>query len=181
MGFPAWNSPLTIEDLEKLPDNGLRHELLDGHFVMNPPPAVRHNRVVDNLRRQLQACCDAAGFLVLENQGVDLGEDVVVPDLTVYREDAPIERGIYLDGADALLVVEVISPSTRKMDRITKPVKCASHGVPLYLLVDPTVTPLTATLYTLDGLDYDAGVIVRAGEPLALPAPFALTIDTASL
>lgn len=181
MVFPAWNNPLTVDDLEKLPENGLRHELLDGHFVLNPPPAVRHNRVVDNLRWQLRARCVEAGFIALENQGVHFGEDMVVPDLTIYREDAPIERGIYLDGADTLLVVEVVSPSTRKMDQLVKPVKCASHGVPLYLLLDPTVSPLTATLHKLDGLDYDAGVTVRAGEPLPLPAPFGLTIDTGSL
>lgn len=181
MGYPVWNSPLTIDDLEKLPDNGLRHELLDGHFVMNPPPAVRHNRVVDKLRRQLQVHCDEAGFVVLENQGVHLGEDVVVPDLTVYREESPIERGIYVDGAEVLLAVEVISPSTRKVDRIVKPLKCARYGVALYLLIDPTVTPLTVTLFMLDGIDYDDGVEVRAGQPLALPAPFGLTIDTGKL
>ena len=58
---------------------------------------------------------------------------------------------------------------------------CASHGVPLYLLLDPTVSPLTATLHELDGLDYDAGITVRAGERLPLPAPFDVTLDIGSL
>jgi Uma2 family endonuclease len=181
MGFPAWNNPMTVEDLEKIPDNGLRHELVDGHIVMNPPPAFRHHRAVDRLRRRLQTRCDEAGFVVFENQGVRLGDDVIVPDLTVYREDAVLERDIYIAGHDILLVIEVVSPSTRRADRITKPIRCARNGVPLYLLVDPTVSPLTATLYTLDGIDYDTGTEVKAGQTLVLPEPFGLTIDTALL
>ena len=77
-------------------------------------------------------------------------------------------------GEDTLLVVEVVSPSSRHDDRITKPAKCATHRVPLYLLVDPTVNPLTASLYRLDGRggypDLDVPDLLPVGDRLALVA-----------
>jgi Uma2 family endonuclease len=179
MGLP--HDPVTVEDLEQLPDNGMRHELLDGRIVMTPPPGVRHNLAVDYLHGVLREAAQGRGWRTLQNQGVYLGEDMIVPDLTVYPEDAPIIRDCYILGGDALLVVEVVSPSSRKDDRFTKPAKCAAFGVPLYLLVDPTVSPLTAALYVLSGRKYEQVTEVKAGEPLMLPQPFDLTIDTGRL
>jgi Uma2 family endonuclease len=179
--LPLFHDPVTVEDLEQLPDNGARHELLDGRIVMTPPPGVRHHRVVDLLRRQLIGACDDHGWLIYENQGVLLGADMIIPDLTVYPEDAPVIRDRYVSGADTLLVVEVVSPSSRQDDRITKPVKCARYGVPLYLLVDPLESPLVATLYRLTGREYELFATVKAGEILTLPEPFGLDIDMARL
>lgn len=39
-------SPMTIEDLYALPDDGQRHELLAGVLISEPPPGMRHGRVI---------------------------------------------------------------------------------------------------------------------------------------
>lgn len=179
--LPLFHDPVTVEDLEQLPDNGARHELLDGRIVMTPPPGVRHHRVVSQLRRQLQDVCDDNGWLLYENQGVLVGPDMIVPDLTVYPEDAPIIRDRYVTGADTLLVVEVVSPSSRQDDRVTKPSKCARYGVPLYLLIDPLENPLVATLHSAVERQYELLETAKAGQLLALPDPFSVTLDTGRL
>jgi Uma2 family endonuclease len=179
--MPLFHDPVTVEDVEQLPANGLRHELLDGRVMMTPPPGVRHLRVVDRVRRALVDACDQSGWFLYENQGVLLGDDMIIPDLTVYPEDAPIVRDRYVLGGDTLLVTEVVSPSSRQDDRAVKPAKCARHGVPLFLLVDPTETPLTAVLFGSVGRRYEKLAEVRAGELLTLPDPFGLEIDTAPL
>lgn len=179
--LPLFHDPVTVEDLEQLPDSGARHELLDGRIVMTPPPGIRHHRAVDELHSVIRSVGGPRAWRVYQNQGVLLGPDMIIPDLTVYPEDTPVIRDRYVSGADTLLVVEVVSPSSRLDDRITKPAKCARYGVPLYLLVDPLESPLVATLYRLNGREYELAATVKAGEILTLPEPFALEIDTAQL
>ena len=46
MGMAAWDSISTIDQLLALPEDGLRHELLDGEHIVTPAPNRRHQRAV---------------------------------------------------------------------------------------------------------------------------------------
>ncbi len=113
---------------------------------------------------------------------VDLPEDGRVPDVSVVRIPGapPAGAGRYPYGAGhASLVVEVVSPSSRKTDRFAKPGECAATGIALLWRVetDPDTVVLAFRL--------DAAVHVPAGEahgPARLPVRWGTTeIDVARL
>lgn len=86
----------------------------------------------------------------------------------------------HIPAAVAELVVEVTSRSNARHDRITKPAAYATAGIPLHLLVDRWAPGgPTATLYGEPKADvYRVLSTAKFGEPLKLPAPFDLTLDT---
>jgi Uma2 family endonuclease len=45
--------PMTYQDLLRLPEDLLRHELIDGEHYVSPAPALQHQRIVLNLGRIL--------------------------------------------------------------------------------------------------------------------------------
>ena len=50
---------LTVADLETMPDDGHRYELIDGALIVTPAPSPRHQRVSRNLLMALHAACPA--------------------------------------------------------------------------------------------------------------------------
>jgi Uma2 family endonuclease len=131
---------LTYADLVALPEDGLRHELIDGEHYVSPSPTTRHQIVLGNLFWVLE------GFVRQQGQGrvlfapvdVFLSEsDILVPDL-VYVSNKRLARveKPYIRGAPDL-VVEVLSPSTRKRDVGVKRRCYEEFGVAEYWIVDP--------------------------------------------
>jgi Uma2 family endonuclease len=136
-----WGAPLTYADLEGMPDDGHRYELVDGVLVVTPAPGKLHQRCVVRLTALLLAAAGtghevlAAPFDYLVGPATLLQPDVLV----ARREDvgeARLERS-------PLLVVEVLSPSTRLTDLGTKRLAYEAAGVPTYWLVDPVSPSLT--------------------------------------
>src|ERR1700734_2303757 len=81
-----------------------------------------------------------------------------------------------------LLVAEVVSPHSRREDREGKPQGSAQSGVPLYVLIDRFASPPAVTLFSEPGEDgYGKRQVAAAGEPLRLPKPFGIALDTARL
>jgi Uma2 family endonuclease len=175
--------PATLEDLEATPGaEGHRYELINGEIVVTPPPGIWHQSVAHRLAVSLDRACEKQSLTVLPGAGLMLSHDeVVIPDVVVYRPERPPIRGIYLVPEDIVLAVEVVSRSSRRIDRVAKPEALANHGVPFYLLVDPFPPPVRLTLFALDGGSYDQIAQVEAGTPLHLPDPFNLDLDTAGL
>jgi Uma2 family endonuclease len=94
---------------------------------------------------------------------------VLQPDLGYLDRSSPgltSERGV--EGAPAL-VVEILSPSTRTIDRVTKPVLYARHGVPYFWLVDPEARTVEA--FQLQG-GRDVVVTRASGDGDAIVPPF---------
>ena len=101
--------PLTRADLESMPDDGHRYELLDGTLVVTPAPGNRHQGAVGKLYVALAHACPGNLAVRLAPFDVVLADDTVVqPDLLVTSRSALTERG--LPGAP-LLAVEVLSPA----------------------------------------------------------------------
>ncbi len=81
-----------------------------------------------------------------------------------------------------VLVAEVVSASSIRIDRGVKPRACALAGVPFYLLVDRFTDPLSVTLHSEPGDEgYATITTVGVGEKLHLPDPFGITLDTSAL
>jgi Uma2 family endonuclease len=133
----------TVDDLDQLPDDGLRYELIDGSLLVSPPPFMPHGRSTNRLHKVLIGQVPA-GFEVGQNLGVTIDgpHTCLVPDLFVVRA-AAYDKHNYLDQKDVLLVVEVLSPSSRSRDLLLKRHYYAGGGIPRYWIVDPTARTLT--------------------------------------
>ena len=122
-------------------DDGNRRELINGvPFMMSPAPSPVHQRILGNLHLQIATylrgkTCEAflAPFDVRLN--ADAEDDTVVqPDLSIVCEPSKIdERGC--KGAPDM-VVEILSPTTRKHDTSVKLKKYLEAGVREYWIVD---------------------------------------------
>jgi Uma2 family endonuclease len=77
------SAPLTVEDLERMPDDGRRHELLDGMLIVSPAPGARHQKVVAQLVVELTAACPRDLFVFPAPFGVRTAPDIELqPDVS---------------------------------------------------------------------------------------------------
>ena len=173
--------PWTEADLVSLPDDGLRYELLEGALIVNPPPSGRHQLVSFRLTKLLDARLPV-GSAAVEAVGVRIPDgSAVVPDVVVAELDALMGATFgVIDPSAVSLVVEIVSPSSQSMDRITKPALYARAGIRAYWRVELTDGP-TVHAYRLSGDTYELVGSARTGEPLEVAEPFQTTIDVAHL
>ncbi len=164
--------PFTVAERDALPDNGYRHELLDGVLVMSPAPRPRHQTIAFELAVRLRAAVPRDLRVFLAPFDLRLGERTALqPDVLVVRRDGVTESG--LSGAP-LLAVEVLSPSTRAYDLGPKKDLLAAAGCPSYWTIDPAGPRLT--VWSLEGERYVRTADVAAQETWTATAPFAVTI-----
>lgn len=130
-----FSRPLTRADLEDLPENGHRYELIDGVLLVSPGPHLPHQDMVGNLHLLLRAGCPPHLKVVLAPFAVALADDTEVqPDLLVADRTQFTRKEL---PGPPLLAVEVLSPSTRRFDLLLKRDRLQTAGVPSYWLVDP--------------------------------------------
>lgn len=138
MVMPQMVERWTREMVLALPDDGMRHELIDGLHIVSPTPHFLHQRVVDVLGEQIRQYLKplrVAAVMILPGD-ISLGEDEVLqPDLFVYPLTRPRPKH-WLDITSLLLVVEVLSPSTARYDRGLKRHRYQRAGTPEYWVVD---------------------------------------------
>lgn len=134
------NKKLTYADYAQIPEEpGFRHEIIDGVLIREPSPSFHHQRVSRRLQRVLEDYInelDPGGEIF--NAPLDLAlavHTVVQPDLFYLPGSRPAQN----DPVDTVpdLVVEVISPSTSRKDRVLKLNHYQSSGVLHYWIVDP--------------------------------------------
>lgn len=167
----------TEDDLEEFraSDERLRFELIDGELFVTPSPSVPHQVASARLMGLLATA--PSRFQVLSAPlDVRLAHDTVIqPDLLVVTWDN-IDAGSDLA---PLLVVEVLSPSTRRVDLSIKKDRLERAGVAAYWVVDPLVPSLRAWELR-DGRYQRAGEAVGA-QTVRLDSPFPVQITPASL
>ncbi|WP_128380775.1 Uma2 family endonuclease [Streptomyces cavernae] len=160
---------------------GSKVEIIEGIITVSPAPASGHNVIASRIHRRLLSVipeewevCQTLAVAVPSRLGM------FIPDLVVVRELDGEGEATHIPAGMAELAVEITSKSNARHDRVSKPTGYAAAGVPLYLLVDrwaergPTVT-----LYGQPkGGVYRVLSTVKFGEPIKLPAPFDLVIDT---
>jgi Uma2 family endonuclease len=140
----AEERPFTVDDLDTMPDDGRRYELIDGTLVVSAAPGWLHQRAVMNLALLLAQACPPgfevlpAPFAVQFNERTQLQPDIVVTESRHFSA-----RGLYVP---PLLAVEVLSESTQMYDRYTKSQVFARAGTPSFWVVEPLARPAEARL-----------------------------------
>jgi Uma2 family endonuclease len=138
--IPQGKIVLTYDDYCLLPNDRSRYEILDGELSETPAPATKHQIALGNLHRILSnhVLAYRMGRLLLAPTDLILASTTVVqPDLIFIGTDRSgivTERGV--EGAPTL-VIEILSLTTHRTDRQTKPQLYARYGVPHYWLLDP--------------------------------------------
>lgn len=173
--------PWRFEDLpgrEDLPD-GYRYEVVDGHLLVTPPPAHLHQLAGARLLQQLAQQCPAE-WLVVHDFGLRLGEDGRVPDLAVVTSTRPARPGPYPWGAEHFgLVVEVVSPGSRKTDLFAKPGEYAEAGIPLFWRVETEPDVLLHAFRLIGAAYVETATVVGAGQ---VQVPWGVaTVDVSGL
>jgi Uma2 family endonuclease len=128
----------TVDILDQLPDDGNRYEVVYGELLVTPAPRWSHQELVARLFLQLHRYLERFpfGHLVMSPADVRWGRDTgVQPDLFVVPK-AVARTMDWTMIRELLLVVEVLSPSSRRADRFTKRRRYQEAGVPLYWIVD---------------------------------------------
>jgi Uma2 family endonuclease len=132
---------LTYDDFVLFPDDGLRHELIDGAHYVTPSPNAKHQTVLGNLYLLLGSWLRGhpLGTVWLAPFDVVLSRsDVVEPDLLYISNErrAQILTEANVQGTPEL-VVEIGSPSTRRRDETVKRELYERAGVSEYWFIDP--------------------------------------------
>ena len=168
--------PLTRADLETMPDDGHRYELIDGTLIVTPSPSYAHQRAAASLVRLL--INPPPGLeLLFAPFDIPLADDTVLqPDVVVVtRVDDVRDPG----DPELVLAVEVLSPSTRLIDLNLKKARLEQAGIASYWVVDPLEPTLIAWEF-VDGT-YVEVARVHGDETWTATQPFEVTVRPADL
>jgi Uma2 family endonuclease len=177
---------LTYDDFVLFPDDGKRHEIIDGVHYVTPSPNLRHQELVLRLALDIGnflRAHPAAGRLFIAPLDVVLScHDVVEPDLLfVGGDQQQILTPANIQGAPAL-VVEIFSKSTRKKDAPIKRRLYERTGVREYWLVDPELDLVQVFRRTDDGRYTKAAELTAEdGHTLTTPLIDGCAIDLREL
>ena len=171
--------PLTVADLDRLPEGPPHPQLIDGVLIVRGSTRHRHAMVVDHLDIALNAACPP------HHQVIPGGREWVIDDRTLLVPDLMVYDPTLVDHDDGLLappllVVEVLSPTTRRHDLVHKRHAYARGGCDRYWIVDPVGPWFLALERTEDGT-YRAEADLDRHGTLLTERPFPLSIEVADL
>ena len=167
----------TVDDLASLPAD-LRYELIDGRLIL-PAPTLIHQEIGIEVLLALRANCppDLAPIIDLSLE-IDYRNEPR-PDVLVVRPDhgdvTPMPVG------DALLVVEVISPTSHFRDMYAKVKVYAAAGVPCYWVVDPMFEDGIVLTEFRIGDDGAYEMVTSTNKVFTTDVPYPVTIDLPKL
>ncbi len=157
----------TYEDFLRVPDDGNRYEVIRGFLYVTPPPTPEHQFSSFELSFHLSSFVreNGLGLVLTAPLGVKLPSGIatpVQPDVVFFRKGNEPRKGTqYYEGTPDL-IVEVLSPRTRRRDGKTKLEAYQEAGVPEYWLLDPDAR--TAVVYSLGKGKYIELVRGREGD-----------------
>lgn len=167
--------PLTVDDLELLPDDGNRYELVYGVLEVSPAPFGTHEFALHRLEFLLELHCPP-DLMVAGGQGVNLHGDPTrhrVPDTSVVRQ-AEFEPKFQI--SPAVLAVEVASASTTRRDREVKKAEYEQFGIQSYWIVVPDEKHPSLTAFELTDGRYVQVADVAGEETFHAERPFVIDI-----
>jgi Uma2 family endonuclease len=142
----AW----TLDDLYAMPDDGNKYEVVRGELFVTPPPSMDHESILARLTRIIDpyVAAHGLGLTFRARAALRFEDSEVEPDLMVRRRTSPEEN--WETAPPPSLVVEVISPTTRRRVHEQKRAFYRDAGVAEYWIVDGERRTITA---------------IRRGEP----------------
>jgi Uma2 family endonuclease len=146
---------LTYDDFVLFPDDGKRHELIDGEHYVTPSPNVRHQQIQGDLFALIWNCLEAhpIGRVFTSRLDVVFSRfDVVEPDIAYLSHERAgrVLTKANLQGAPEL-IIEIGSPSTRQRDETIKRHLYERSGVSEYWVVDPEIDVVRVYRRTANG------------------------------
>lgn len=175
---------LTYEDYLLLPDDGLRHEIIDGEHYASAAPARQHQQISLNLTLALgvHIRSHASGELYYAPFDVVLSPvDVVQPDLVFISN----ERLHLLDAANLKgspdLAIEILSPSSRRIDESVKRKRYELFGVTEYWIVDGELELVKIYRRTGPTFERVAEISTETGGTITTPLLPGFSMDIAAV
>ena len=160
-----------VEDVLLLPDDAPRVELRDGVMVVVPSATYDHQDIASLLWVWLRQRAPRE-FRPSQATGVAVSLDTTFePDVLLVTADISGAKH-YALANQVTLVVEVVSPGTRKRDRLEKPAEYAAAGIPHYWRIEQG--PLHVFAYDLVDGRYE--LVADSATELVLTAPFAIRL-----
>jgi Uma2 family endonuclease len=139
MAMPNLKRRWTVAERDELPVDGNRYEVIDGELVVTPAPSLMHQRAIGLLHRIV------ADYLDRE----PVGEALFAPADVVFSEERAVQPDLFVlplagarrperfsDVGRLLLAVEVLSPSTARVDRVAKRTLYREEVIDEYWIVD---------------------------------------------
>ncbi|HEX4496746.1 MAG TPA: Uma2 family endonuclease [Thermoanaerobaculia bacterium] len=175
---------LTYDDYVLIPDDGKRHEIIDGEHYVTAAPFLRHQRIVLQLTGRLWSFVQnhPLGEVFISPADVVLSPyDVLQPDLFfIANARSSIAEVKNVQGAPDL-VIEIHSDSTRRIDQGVKRAAYERWGVTEYWMLDPARKEADVWERTAEGLGRRALLSAAAGDVLTTPLLPGLEIPLAEV
>ncbi|MFC7274093.1 Uma2 family endonuclease [Paractinoplanes rhizophilus] len=161
----------TVEDVFKLPDDAPRVELVDGVLLVVPSPTGGHQRInvrlVAWLERNLPESFES---LLAVGVAVDY-RNTLEPDAVILRSPVDLDHHFYTPD-QVVVAIEIVSPGTKRRDRLEKPQLYAETGVPHYWRIEQN--PVHIFGYDLVKGRYE--LVADSADEFVLSAPFDLRL-----
>lgn len=160
-----------LEDVLNLPDDAPRVELRDGVMIVVPPPTIGHQNISNLLWLWFRQHAPQE-FLAATAVGVAMGlKDSLEPDVLLL--DASVaDSNHYVMPTQVAVAVEVVSPGTRRRDRLEKPAEYAAAGVSHFWRIEQD--PVHVFAYDLVDGRYE--LVADSADELVLSAPFEIKL-----
>jgi Uma2 family endonuclease len=179
VGFRPPEHGWTTDDLDALPEDGRHRELLDGVLLVSPSPTRIHQTVMGRLGVALEDDCPDE-YDVTQAVEVRVGRTrSFIPDVLVTTAEAAARNPSHYRPHEVVLVVEIVSPSTRSIDRVLKPALYAQAGIPFFWRVEISDDGVVVHTHRIDPVDEvytETGrwtKVVDTGEPFPVNLPVA--------
>jgi len=175
---------LTYEDYVRIPDDGKRHEIIDGEHYVTASPFIRHQRIARRLAFRLGEFLrerPLGEYFFAPTDVILSPHDIVVPDLLfVSNERSSILTEKNIQGAPDL-VIEILSNSSRRLDEILKRQAYERFGAREYWILDPQSKTTQVWERTAEGLRRRGLLSAAAGDVLTSPLLPGLEISLAEI
>ena len=168
----------TVDDLDDMPDDGQRYEVIDGELFVTPAPAWRHQDAVLQLVRVLDpyVARERVGHLTVSPSDIRFSKHRgVQPDLFVAPLVNRSRPRHWTDVRGLVLAVEVLSPSSIRADCIVKRAMYRDQGVADYWVIDLDARSFERT--TPAGSQVEVETRALAWHPRGASEPLIIDIE----
>jgi Uma2 family endonuclease len=166
----------TVEDVLLLPDDAPRVELRDGVMIVVPSPSIGHQKIGNLVWLWLlQHAPEVFEPATAVGVAVSLNDSLEPDVLLLHRPITFTHHFVVPD--QVALVVEVVSPGTKRRDRLEKPAEYAAAGIPHYWRIEQD--PLHVFAYDLVEGRYE--LVADSADELVLTAPFEIRLPISDI